>query len=107
MRLKIEINTREHFSVLGTTRQSFTVDNPWFKGTTELPIYHLDELLGTKMRALYQRKKGRDLYDLWLGLRSDDADSNRIVECFSALHGSRWRDRLSRRARGESGREAS
>ena len=45
MRLKIEINTREHFSVLDTTRQSFTVDNPWFKGTTELPIYHLDELI--------------------------------------------------------------
>ncbi len=82
MRLKIEINTREHFSVLGTTRQSFTVDNPWFKGTIKLPVYHLDELLGTKMRALYQRKKGRDLYDLWIGLRSGEADSNRIVECF-------------------------
>lgn len=82
MRLKIEINTREHFSVLGTTRQAFTVDNPWFKGTTELSVYHLDELLGTKMRALYQRKKGRDLYDLWIALRSGETDSNRIVECF-------------------------
>jgi len=81
-RLKIEINTREHFSVLGTIRQSFTVDNPWFKGTAELPVYCLDELLGTKMRALYQRKKGRDLYDLWIALRSGKADSNRIVECF-------------------------
>jgi len=82
MRLKIEINTREHFSVLGTTRQSFTVDNPWFKGTVGLPVYQLDELLGTKMRALYQRKKGRDLYDLWIALRSGKCDSNRIVECF-------------------------
>ena len=34
------------------------------------------------MRALYQRKKGRDLYDLWMALRSGEADSNRIVECF-------------------------
>ncbi len=82
MRLKIEINTREHFSVLGTIRQSFTVDNPWFKGTTEIPVYHLDEILGTKMRALYQRKKGRDLYDLWIALRSGETDSDRIVECF-------------------------
>ena len=82
MRMKIEINTREHFSVLGTIRQPFTVDNPWFKGTTELPVYHLDELLGTKMRALYQRKKGRDLYDLWIALRSAEVDCNRIVECF-------------------------
>ncbi len=82
MRLKIEINTREHFSVLGTTRQSFAVDNPWFTGTTVLPVLHLDELLGTKMRALYQCKKGRDLYDLWIALHSADVDSNRIVECF-------------------------
>lgn len=34
------------------------------------------------MRALYQRKKGRDLYDLWLALRSSKIDCDRIVECF-------------------------
>jgi len=83
MRLKIEIDTRAHFSVLGTTRRSFTVDNPWFQGSAELPIYRLEELLGTKLRALYQRKKGRDLYDLWLALTSADVDSSRIVWCFN------------------------
>lgn len=82
MRLKIEINTREHFSVMGITQRPFTVDNPWFKGMAKLPVYHFDEMLGTKMRALYQRKKGRDLYDLWIALRSGKADGNRIVECF-------------------------
>jgi hypothetical protein len=39
-------------------------------------------LLGTKLRALYQRKKGRDLYDLWLALRSGEPSSAGIVECF-------------------------
>jgi predicted nucleotidyltransferase component of viral defense system len=82
MRLKIEINTREHFSVLPITRRPFAIDNPWFSATTELPVYHLDELLGTKMRALYQRKKGRDLYDLWIAHQSGGADNDRIVECF-------------------------
>ncbi len=82
MRLKIEINTREHFSVFGITRQPFSVDNPWFTGSTELQVYHLDELLGTKMRALYQRKKGRDLYDLGIALLSGSPDCSRIVECF-------------------------
>ncbi len=82
MRLKVEINTREHFSVLGTERQLFSVDNPWFSGAAEIPIYHLDELLGTKMRALYQRKKGRDLYDLWLAMTTTEADHKRIVTCF-------------------------
>lgn len=58
MRLKIEINTREHFSVLGIDKQAFSVDNPWFTGSAYLHVYKLDELLGSKMRALYQRKKG-------------------------------------------------
>ena len=82
MRLKIEINTREHFSVLPIERRRFEVDNPWFNGTADLPTYHIDELLGTKMRALYQRKKGRDLYDLWIALQSGETKSERIVRCF-------------------------
>ena len=35
LRLKIEINTREHFTVLGFHRRSFAVANPWFTGTGE------------------------------------------------------------------------
>jgi hypothetical protein len=34
------------------------------------------------MRALYQRRKGRDLFDLWLGLTEGGADPHGIVECF-------------------------
>jgi predicted nucleotidyltransferase component of viral defense system len=81
-RLKIEINTREHFSVLGTTTRPFQVDSPWFGGKAKISVYQLDELLGTKLRALYQRTKGRDLYDLWLALCSGEPSSHRIVECF-------------------------
>jgi predicted nucleotidyltransferase component of viral defense system len=82
MRLKVEINTREHFTVLGIDRHAFTVENPWFRGEAVVPAYELEELLGTKMRALYQRKKGRDLFDLWLALNSTDADLDLIVNCF-------------------------
>ena len=82
MRLKVEINTREHFAVLPIEQYPFVVENPWFSGTAALPVYHLDELLGTKMRALYQRRKGRDLFDLWVALRAGGATSARIVECF-------------------------
>jgi len=79
MRLKIEINTREHFSVFGTTKKGFPVDNPWFNGTANIPIYHFEELLGTKLRALFQRKKGRDLFDLWLSLKSN---CNKVIKSF-------------------------
>jgi hypothetical protein len=57
LRLKVEINTREHFTEIGVARVPFRVDNPWFTGAADVPTYALDELLCTKLRALYQRKK--------------------------------------------------
>jgi predicted nucleotidyltransferase component of viral defense system len=81
-RLKVEINTREHFAVLGTATRTFTVDNRWFAGAVEVAVYRLEELLGTKMRALYQRKKGRDMYDLWHALGTGQPDPDLIVQCF-------------------------
>jgi predicted nucleotidyltransferase component of viral defense system len=80
--LKVEINTREHFTVLGPHRRTFAVENDWFAGAVDINTYELEELLGTKLRALYQRKKGRDLYDLWLALTTLDADVAKVVDCF-------------------------
>lgn len=82
MRVKIEINTREHFSILPTVRHPFAVENPWYQGTAQLPVYQLNELLGTKLRALYQRKKGRDLYDLVLAMKHADVNQQQVVDCF-------------------------
>jgi predicted nucleotidyltransferase component of viral defense system len=82
MRLKIEINTREHFSVLGIVNRRFEVVNRWFEGSAEINTYYLDELLGTKLRALYQRKQGRDIFDLWAASRGSSVDEERIVDCF-------------------------
>jgi len=39
-------------------------------------------LLATKLRALYQRRKGRDLFDLWLGITEGKADAKRIIHIF-------------------------
>ena len=69
MGIKIEINTREHFSIFGIKEKKLTVSNPWFAGTATIKTFALEELLGTKMRALYQRKKGRDLFDLILSFK--------------------------------------
>lgn len=81
LRLKIEINTREHFSVLGLHHVPMLVDNPWFRGTARVQTYRLDELMGTKMRALFQRRKGRDLFDLWLCLDRELLNPQVVVEC--------------------------
>jgi predicted nucleotidyltransferase component of viral defense system len=82
MRLKVEINTREHFSVEGYQKKTFTVQSRWFKGSCEITTYTLEELLATKLRALYQRRKGRDLFDLWLGIAEGKADANKIIQMF-------------------------
>jgi predicted nucleotidyltransferase component of viral defense system len=83
LRLKVEINSREHFSVYGIEASRFSVGSRWFEGSCEIPTYHLDELLGTKMRALYQRKKGRDLFDIALALRQAGVTPDLIVSAFS------------------------
>jgi predicted nucleotidyltransferase component of viral defense system len=41
------------------------VNSNWFNGTADIITYEIDELMATKLRALYQRRKGRDLFDLW------------------------------------------
>lgn len=79
----MEINTREHFVVFGAVTRSFRVQSPWFEGEAEVQTYALDELLGTKLRALFQRRKGRDLFDLWWALGTA-GDPRRIVEAFRA-----------------------
>ncbi len=81
LRLKIEINTREHFTILGYNTRQLRVDNPWFTGEADVLTYELEELMGTKLRALYQRRKGRDLFDLWLCLNESLIDSERVIVC--------------------------
>jgi predicted nucleotidyltransferase component of viral defense system len=83
MRLKVEINSREHFSVFGVEERDLTVRSRWFTGTATVKTYQLDELLGTKLRALYQRKKGRDLFDLFVASSRTKVDPARVVECFA------------------------
>lgn len=82
LKLKVETNTREHFSVYGLKEVPFVVSSPWFEGACNIRSYELDELLGTKLRALYQRKAGRDLFDLAIALTKGSADPERIVNAF-------------------------
>jgi predicted nucleotidyltransferase component of viral defense system len=53
LRLKIEINTREHFTALGFEKIPFSVANPWFSGVADVTSFSVNELLSTKLRALY------------------------------------------------------
>lgn len=82
LRIKIEINTRETTPCFDLVSRPYAVSNPWFSGQAEVLTFALEELLGTKLRALYQRRKGRDLFDLWLGLTQLGADPTSIVAAY-------------------------
>jgi hypothetical protein len=80
--LKIEVNCSEHASI------SEVAEIPFKFGADELSLrtYDIDEMLGTKLRALLQRDRSRDLFDLDRALtsplRSHVPDPDRIVYAF-------------------------
>lgn len=70
MRLKIEINTRENQPVIGYIDKNYHIESRWFSKSASVKTYPLEEILVTKLRALFQRKKGRDLLDIDHALRT-------------------------------------
>lgn len=83
LRLKVEANTREHFTAHGLKQFPFQVKSSWFKGSCNLTTYRLEELLGTKLRALFQRKKSRDLYDLFIAIKQKkDLDLDALIHSY-------------------------
>jgi len=85
LRLKVETNCREHFTVLGYMKFPFQVNSSWFSGACNITTYQLEELLGSKLRALYQRRKGRDLYDIFKALvLVPNINKDALLQCYKA-----------------------
>jgi hypothetical protein len=61
----------------------FKVENGWFSGAADIVSYDKEELFGTKLRALLQRRKNRDLFDLHEGFRELSLDPGRLVAAFA------------------------
>ena len=84
LKLKIEINTDEHFSVLDLNEVDYSVLSEWFFGETKIKTFQFDELIGSKFCALYQRKKGRDVFDLWMALQHTNLRIDQVIEVFNS-----------------------
>jgi len=82
LKLKVEINCREHITIYGIQETRLKIESAWVNGEVMIPSYEIAELLGTKMRALYQRKKGRDLFDLWYAISETNADTGKIIQAW-------------------------
>lgn len=82
LRIKIEVNTHDRSPVQPLEVVPFEVVNPWYSGGCGVVTFNVHELIATKIRALYQRRKGRDLFDLWLALDEMGLDPDLIVAAF-------------------------
>jgi hypothetical protein len=67
LKLKVEINTREHATLLGLQPYPFVVEGDWYQANVQIASFTAEELFGTKLRALLQRRKNRDMFDLHYG----------------------------------------
>ena len=59
------------------------MNSGWFTGSADIITYEMDELMATKLRALYQRRKGRDLFDVWYVADHKLINLNRVFDIFA------------------------
>jgi len=84
LRIKIELNTYERSFALPVITVKHTIDSDWYSTTADVVVFQSEEIAATKLRALYQRKKGRDLFDLWLLTDEVKVNTELVREAFSA-----------------------
>lgn len=82
LKLEVEINTREHESLYGFKEYRFEIDSSWHTAKTSIRSFEPEELFGTKLRALLQRRKSRDLFDLSEGLKQLTLDPDKLIASF-------------------------
>lgn len=82
IRIKIEVNTHERSPALPLIHHEHTVDSTWWSGSARVLTFQPAELVATKIRALYQRSKGRDVFDLWLALDNLQLHPEAILTAF-------------------------
>lgn len=83
LKFKVEVNTREHQNLHGLKTYPFEVVSDWHKASTGIVSFEPEEIFGTKLRALLQRNKNRDLFDLNEGLLQLGLNCDRVIACFS------------------------
>jgi hypothetical protein len=80
IRMKIETNIAETEAFLPRITRPYAVDSRWWSSQADISTFQIEELMATKLRALYQRRKGRDLFDLWHTFTDLHPDEQLIVD---------------------------
>ena len=74
--------TQRGAKVLPLRSEEFNMQSDWWSGNAKIATYEINELMATKLRALYQRRKGRDLFDLWYVTKNKLINLDRVFENF-------------------------
>ncbi len=80
IRIKIETNIAETQSFMPRITLPYAVDSRWWSGRADVSTFQIEEMMATKLRALYQRRKGRDLFDLWHVLNGLHPDEQLVID---------------------------
>jgi len=82
-KIKIEINTHERSPAMPLITIPHSLRTPSrLVAEGNVLTFCLAELTSTKIRALYQRNKGRDLFDMWLSLTETKVKPDDILSAF-------------------------
>lgn len=87
IRIKIETNVEETSFLHDCHFIDFAVNSAWWSGQGHVRTFVTEEILATKIRALYQRLKGRDLFDIWVALTHLNLDNYKVVEALTHYMG--------------------
>jgi predicted nucleotidyltransferase component of viral defense system len=72
--IKVDVNLNEHAALYPLVNVNFqSLDEEGELVTPQAISYDINEMLGTKTRALMQRQQGRDLFDLWFAWSQSQA----------------------------------
>ena len=82
LKIRIEINTEERNPAFPYKAVSHEIRTNWYQNSAVIRVFQAEELIATKIRALYQRSKGRDLFDIWLALDHLKLDPIIILSAF-------------------------
>lgn len=86
MRIKVEVNTRERSPNDPVEFKEYKVASPWWSGSARVRTFTTRELVATKIRALFERNKGRDLFDMWLALTELGLRGQDLLAAFGPYH---------------------
>jgi len=84
LKIKIEINTYERSPSMSLITIFHNVETEYYKARAAVRTFQPEELVATKIRALYQRSKGRDLFDIWLALEMLSLNPETILSAFES-----------------------